>query len=287
MAFDDRRARDAHHRQRGRDRVPQRAIGRGHDGPVAMGRGQRLVHAVQLGEIPPRRGAGVAGELEVNIEIHARGIEAAEVVAGDVAHAGVVGRGVEGVLVGGVAAIEVRPALVGHELDRPAEPSLPVLGQPLVVADPLERRGDVGTRVGDHPIDRRGGGVGRPLLVGGRDGGGDGDRVEGSPHALDDPVGDPIDGGPSGRDAREPIHGPGAAAVQPAAAADCTARTVLQPDPHEHSDAADADRRDGPRRAIPGSLGCLAGLGGRGSSSGLPDGRRLFSPAPESAHPPR
>ena len=72
----------------------------------------------------------------------------------------------EGSLIRGVATIEVVPALVGDQLDRPSQAGLPLPGQPCMVADPLERGADVGTCVGDHPIDRGGRCVARPLLVG-------------------------------------------------------------------------------------------------------------------------
>ena len=177
-----------------------------------MGLGQRLIHPMQFGEVAPGRGPVSSRELEVDIQVEAGGIDRPEVVAIDVTHARIVGGRVEGGLVGRAAAVEVGPALVGHEADAAAEPLRPLAGQPVVRRHPLHGRGDVGTRIGQDAVDGGRGGGGLALGVGGRDVGGDGDRVEGPAHALGDPVAHPVDGGPAGGHPHQPrllagVHG--------------------------------------------------------------------------------
>ena len=167
--------------------------------------GQRLVHPVQFRKITPGRRAGATRELEVDVQVHTCGIEAAQVFPGDVAHPRIVCRRIKRGLIRRVAAIQVRAALVGDELDIPPEAALPRSGQRLVFFRPLQGGGDIGPRVGQHPIDSRRSGIGRPLPVGRSDVGGDRDGVKGTSHALDDPVRHPVDGRPACRHADEPI----------------------------------------------------------------------------------
>ncbi len=176
----------------------RQGIGGCRDSVVAIGGGQRLIHAMELGEITPRSRSGAAGELEVDIEIQPGRFQPPQVFGVDVAHAGIVAGAMEGPLIRGIAAIEMGTTFVGQELDRPAQGGRPVGGQLVVVAHPLQGGGDVDAGVGQHLIHRGADGVAGPLRIGGRDVGRHGDGVKGALHVRGNFVGHPVDRRPAG-----------------------------------------------------------------------------------------
>ena len=176
----------------------RQGIGRCRYRVVAIGGGQRLIHAMELGEITPRSRSGASGELEIDIEIQPGGLQPPQVFGVDIAHARIVAGAMESALIRGIAAIEMGAPFVGQELDRTAQGGRPVGGQLVVVAHPLQRGGDVGAGVSQHLIHRGAGGIAGALRIGGRDVGRQGNGVKGAAHVGGDFVGHPINCRPAG-----------------------------------------------------------------------------------------